>query len=898
MPPAPNKPELLAPAGGWPQLRAAVHAGADAVYFGLERFNARLRADNFTAESLPEVMTYLRRHGVRGLVTFNTLVFDRELPAARRELEAIARAGVDAVIVQDLGVLRLIREVVPALPVHASTQTTIASAEGVEWMRQLGAERVVLARELSLREIGEIAEALGDDAGVDLEVFVHGALCVSYSGQCFSSEAWGGRSANRGECAQACRLPYDMVVDGARVDLGDLRYVLSPQDLMALERVPELIEAGVACFKIEGRLKGVEYVAAATAAYRSAIDAAWEARVGGVAAGRTPSQAGREAAPPSAEDLEQLFSRGFTPGFLDGVRHQVLVEGLVPRHRGRHIGTVTAVRRDEVEVALRGPVKRGDGLVFDPGAEANADAGGRVYEVLRRGERVDGEVSEGRVALRFANDFALGRVRAGMSVWRTRDEGLEGRIRSRLAGEPARRVVVTALVSGRDGEPLRLRLRDAEGREGVAESAQALSAARNRALDEESLREPVGRLGDTPFALGELRCELEGALFLPVSELNAVRRAAAEALDVARARPPRWAEAVGLGEQRLSGPLGALLAGQGAGLDAVGAEGRGKGEGRDVAPALVLLCRTFEQVRAALDETDVGAIVLDFLEVKGVAEAVAAVRAAGREATIASPRILKHREERIWRFLLGCEADALLVRSPGLLVTLAQRAAAGEAGLPRLRGDFSLNAANALAADLLLGMGLERVTPTHDLNAVQIGELVAGLSRLGHGAAPPVEVVLHHHLPIFHTEHCVFARFLSDGNDFRDCGRPCERHDVALEDAAGRRHSVLADMGCRNTVFNAEAQSGARYLGDLVDAGVRWFRVELVAERGAEVGPLVGRYQRALREADGGQPLWDWLVGQPGGVTEGSLAVTTRKAKLRPTARGAAGRGGVSPAGS
>lgn len=244
-------PELLAPAGNWECARAAVANGADAIFFGMPRFNARMRAENFTAEDLPALMTYLHGHGVRGLVTMNTLIFTSELTDAAEQLRSLEAAGVDAIIVQDPGLARLARAVAPRLALHASTQMTLTSPEGLAFMHdRLRLDRAVLARELSLRELARFR-----DTTVPLEVFVHGALCVAYSGQCLTSESLGQRSANRGECAQACRMPYELIVDGALTDLGDKRYLLSPQDLSAVEEIPELLARGVRSFKIEGRLK-------------------------------------------------------------------------------------------------------------------------------------------------------------------------------------------------------------------------------------------------------------------------------------------------------------------------------------------------------------------------------------------------------------------------------------------------------------------------------------------------------------------------------------------------------------------------------------------------------------------------------------------------------------------
>src|SRR3569833_2232859 len=273
-----TRPELLAPAGDWECAKAAVENGADAIYFGLDKFNARMRAHNFTESDLPRLMEFLHRRGVRGYVTFNTLVFENELTDAENYLRTIIAAGVDAAIVQDVGIARLIRSLSPDFPIHASTQMTVTSAAGVEFARELRCNLVVLARECSIKEIEKIGQGLriegrGEDrASFPLEVIVHGALCVAYSGQCLTSESLGGRSANRGECAQACRMPYDLFSDVKQVPLGDKRYLLSPQDLAGLDVLPELVRSGVASLKIEGRLKAPEYVANITRIYRQALD--------------------------------------------------------------------------------------------------------------------------------------------------------------------------------------------------------------------------------------------------------------------------------------------------------------------------------------------------------------------------------------------------------------------------------------------------------------------------------------------------------------------------------------------------------------------------------------------------------------------------------------------------
>jgi putative protease len=342
----PRLPELLAPAGDWDCAKAAVENGVDAIYFGLEKFNARMRAHNFTEADLPKLMEFLHRRGVKGYVTFNTLVFENELADAEKYLRAIISAGVDAAIVQDVGICRLIRQLSPDFPIHASTQMTVTSAGGVEFARELGCNLVVLARECSIAEIEKINAAQISNSQLSLEVFVHGALCVAYSGQCLTSESLGGRSANRGECAQACRMPYDLISDGKQVPLGDKRYLLSPQDLAGLEVLPDLIRAGVASLKIEGRLKSPEYVASITKVYRQALDKLFLNRRD--AETQSKNSTSKISASPrlggeSRYELEMSFSRGLHTGWFGGIDNQKLVHARFGKKRGVFLGEIKKI---------------------------------------------------------------------------------------------------------------------------------------------------------------------------------------------------------------------------------------------------------------------------------------------------------------------------------------------------------------------------------------------------------------------------------------------------------------------------------------------------------------------------------------------------------------------------
>ena len=404
---------------------------------------------------------------------------------------------------------------------------------------------------------------------------------------------------------------------------------------------------------------------------------------------------------------------------------------------------------------------------------------------------------------------------------------------------PLRKQAVDVHVRARVGSPLELEWRLANGESVTVVSEERLSAAQNRALDVEYLRGQLGRLGNTAYELRALTLDLEGSPFAPSSVLNALRRSAVDCLTelqerVGRALPDGRASVVGISQPR---------------RDRKGAHA-----------AIHLLVRTPEQLDAAVALRP-ASITLDYLDLYGLRPSIEAVQQAGIEARVASPRILKPGEEKIADFLLRCGCP-ILVRPAGLLHELQ--------GKTRLFGDFSLNAANAISASDLFALGIERLTPTHDLNSAQIATLARNVG------GERIEAVAYQHLPVFHTEHCVFCRFLSSGTSFRDCGRPCERHRVALQDREGRPHPVMADVGCRNTVFGAEAQEASAHLKSWLDAGIAHFRLEFVHESAAAVTRVTRAFSRFFDgKLDAGQLCHELREASPEGVTEGSLYVPT-----------------------
>jgi putative protease len=825
------RPELLAPAGDRTCMVAAIENGADAIYFGLQGHNARARAANFAIEELPEIMALLHARGVKGYVTLNTLIFPSELAGVESLVRQVAAAGADAVIVQDIGLARMIRAITPDLEIHGSTQMSITSVEGVKLAAELGCSRVILARELSLKEIA----AIRAKSPLPVEVFVHGALCVAYSGQCLTSEALGGRSANRGECAQACRMPYEIVSDGELVPMGDIQYLLSPQDLAAFDLIPQLVEIGVASVKIEGRLKAPEYVAQITRSYRKAIDE--------TLAGHAARFSSNE-----VQAMEMTFSRGFSHGFFDGNNHKVLVRGDHAKKRGVFLGAVKAILGNRVQLDLAAPIKPGDGVVFDGSTTHGVlEQGGRVYDVTRSGRGhlpVPSGLAAGTVELGFGHrDIDLKSIHVGQRIWKTDDPELARQVRSTYEGHPHRLVHLNVQVFAHVGQRLRFSGTTTTGFSSSVESDDPLGVADRLAATEETIREGMDRLGGTIYRLANLSADIEGGPMVPKSLVNRLRRDLVAALDVKAATAPTRMLAEGSVLPNLRPTI------------------ESKSETTSTT-SLSALCRTVEQaVSAVVSGADL--VYLDFADIKAYKHALGTIRehSASVPVFLATPRIQKPREAPIFRFLAMQGAAGLLVRNAGGLEYCGKR------DVPFV-ADFSMNAANELAVAWLLAKGAKRVTASYDLSFDQLDDLIGGV--------PPasLEVVIHQHMPMFHMEHCVFCAFLSPGTDKTNCGRPCDHHDVRLRDRVGMDHPLTADVGCRNTLFNAVPQTAAEYLPRLLARGIRHLRVEFLNDTAEEVAATLLLYRGAMRGTREARTLWkDLKATNRYGVTRGQLAV-------------------------
>ncbi len=771
--------ELLLPVGNMEMCLAAVHHGADAIYVGVPLFNARGRSQDLSLEELREMIELCHLYGVKVNLAFNVVIYQEELPQVVELLRQILPLHPDAFIVQDLGLAKLIRQMAPHQRIHASTQMTVTNSDAIKLLDDLGINRFVLGRENSIDEIKLIREKTDKE----LEVFVHGALCVAYSGQCFTSESLGGRSANRGQCAQSCRLEYELFVDDVKKDLGSRKYLVSPKDLMGIDEVPTLKALGVNSFKVEGRLKTPEYVAAAARNYREVLDGApvnLEAR---------------------ARDLATTYSRGFFSGWLRGVDHQQLVDGTYSAHRGHPVGKVIEVRKRTLVVASSVELKAGQGLLF-AGTQEN---GSKIFAVTRQGAHYEVELLQKNLP-----------VEKGAKVFLNSDEAffleLQKGWRSR---QHQKRIPLKLLVQGMFNEPLLVKAMDSEGREVYAQTISFLTPARGRAITEEFLKDELSALSTSVYELERFECFIQEGLFLNHRELKELRRELVEKMNLARLeRPHRDLVPVTLA------PM----------VSHAGTSG------------LNLLLRSKSQVDGLVrDFTQLApyrsllkSVILDFEFGKDYAPSLAILKSLGLTTGIATTRILKPAEYYNLNTIIRCAPDLILVRNLGALEYLRTKCT-----IP-LIGDFSLNVTNSLALGYLTDKGLGTVNLSYDLNQDQLLDLV----RMGDPGQ--MEVTLHQYMPEFHMEHCVFAAFLSTGSTFRDCGKPCEKHEVKLKDPYGNFHFLKADQECRNTFFKATPQSAGFLVKELTQLGVSAFRLEALNEGADELNLKLLTYLRLL----------------------------------------------------
>lgn len=809
--------ELLAPAGNAACLRAAVRAGADAVYLGLQDFNARRNADNFTLETLGEACAYAHMRGVSVFVALNIEILPGEFDRAVELAQAAYRAGADAFIIQDIGLARALAHVLPREALHASTQMNIHNTAGIEVAALLGMGRVTLARELSLPEVAELA-AVAAELGMQVEVFAHGALCVCYSGQCLMSSMIGGRSANRGLCAQACRLPYELHSERSDSALpAEGEHLLSPRDLCTIDLIPELMAAGVASLKIEGRMKSPEYVQAVVSVYRAVIDRAIAAKESEDASEET---AGIRATVVERRMLEEAFSRGFTTAYLEGERGNDMMSYGRPNNRGVFVGRVASVSQDVATLSCEQEINAGDVLEFWTNrghfttevSAADIDSRGavrvRVQQRVGKGDRVF-RVRNAQMA--FEDDALEPRIPVNASV-------------KLVLGEPAE-------VSFTVAEPIRGISPEAEG---IAQGA-IVEAARTKPLERQDVIDHVDRLGQTPFILANIDVELDEGVGMGFSQLHHLRSDALDALANAMLEPyVQRAEAIKPAIDETSAAGGCA--------SAAAAKVRGA-RVQQASTCQVFAWATNPACARAAKRAGAERVYVPALNYRRGQSVLAGVRQddadqAGypKQCTIALPTIDHDpvgfaREAGqffdVWDYVR--EDRPVFVDNLAALIRAHDLGALCEVGphVPLVN-----RAALEVAADL----GAVRAWMSPELTLGLIDEL-------GHDSPIELGITVAGAQELMITEHCLL---MSQGPCAQQC-ETCPRRAIAhhLTDRKGFDFPVITDMFGRSHLYNGVELDIVASLPDLIDVGVTAIMVDTTFMSAKTASDAVGRAVKA-----------------------------------------------------
>ncbi len=826
-----SKPELLAPAGNLQALKAAVENGADAVYLGGKAFGARASAENFTREELAEALNYAHLRGVKVYVTVNTLVDNGEFGELSDFLFFLYQSGADALLVQDLGVINWAGRVLPDLPLHASTQMTIHNAAGVQFLAGLGLRRVVLARETSYKEL----LAIKRQSPLELEVFVHGALCISYSGQCLFSSMVGGRSGNRGSCAQPCRLAFSLVDDRERQAPSGRggacpgEHLLSTRDLMLLDKLPELVQVGVSALKIEGRMKRPEYVATVVRIYRHALDRACE----------DPER--YQVSEEEVRDLAQVFNRGFTAGYFDGKPGPALMSYTKPNNRGLYLGRVLRTTPGRgVVFKTRLPLRAGDGIEF--WMQKGDRSGVTVHSMLLHRAHPDALSAEqaaasGQMATVQVQEAEPGSeveitvpfaVRPEDRVFKTHDERLisEAQLSYMRPGQLKTPIRVTA--RARRGQPLELDAVDADGNRVSARGTWSGEAALKHPLTPEVLRLQLERLGNTPFTLATLDCDLDEGTMYPLSELNAVRRLLTTSLE--QARLDRFRRKLPDRIERTAAAFRSALS-----QDAVQATGQQRHK-----PLLAVAVADYASLEAAL-EGGAETVYFGGVSYRGrqpwnpdtVERAVNLCQSRGARACLIIPRIWK--DDQPSGAVEWIDAAVRLQVDGVVAGDLGGLDLAIKSGLETAT-DLSIPVFNDLAVQLLLRQGAQRLTLSTELNGEQ-------LRRFSYRGASCLELVVHGTLPLMISEHCPLGTATDKGDR---CPSLCRSSDCQLKDRQGYLFPLQLDEHCRMTLYNARELCLIEHLDDIIQDGYGVLRLELRSHQAGEVLEITGVYRWAL----------------------------------------------------
>jgi U32 family peptidase len=821
-----DKIELLAPAGDWDAFLAAVENGADAVYLGGKLFNARQFAGNFDIEKLRDAFEYAHVRGVKVYLTMNTLLSNSEIKEAVEFVEQVYVLGVDGIIVQDLGFAGLIRNLFPELPLHASTQMTIYNVEGVKVLEKLGFKRAVLARELSIDEI----KAIGDNTSLELEVFAHGALCICYSGQCLMSSIIGGRSGNRGKCAQPCRLPFELISNSGKInakkEVG--KYILSPKDLCSINEQYDLIKAGVKSIKIEGRMKSSEYVAKVVETYRKYLDLAYN---------RTLTKDEKEISinEDDLKSLTQIFNRGgFTKGYLKGKTGRDMMSFAKPKNWGVYLGEIISYNSysKTIKLKLEEDLGNGDGVEVWNGEE---ESPGTVISEIKVNGKNTPLVAKGNIV---EIGYISGRIEAGNKIYKTSDKLLNAKARETYTGKSQKKLKLNGKVVIKSGQPVYLSIWDDSGNNFEIIGEILPEAAINKALSKERVDEQIRKTGATPFEIGNLDIQLEEGLSIPLSELNSMRRKALEEVEKkiieenTRNLPQNYSENK---EKLIYFP----------------------GNSRNNL-LKAKLSAFFHDFNVDIDVTklNIDRIYLPFkffLEDNNE-ENIKIMKENKLEVFPWLPSITKGNYDTLIRNnlkkVVDKGIDGILVGNPGSIWI--------KDAFPQLKlvCDSSFNVFNSFTIKELFKLGVNNFTYSLELNLNQISKFDVQEDILR-------EAVVYGRIAVMASEYCPVGSVEGGLGTESKCTKPCIKGVYKLKDRMGMEFPVYCDrIDCRSVIYNSNVMFTLDSLEKIRKAGTDIFRMNFTDERPEEVVELINAYRDVLENGNRRIDKYGKLIGR------------------------------------
>ncbi|MDU1201964.1 MAG: DUF3656 domain-containing protein [Clostridiales bacterium] len=757
--------ELLAPVGSFDSLKAAVQNGANAVYLGGKDFSARASANNFDREELKEAVKYAHIRDVRVFVTTNTLIKQNELEDFVEYAKFLYDIDVDAIIMQDIGAAMLIHELLPDFELHASTQMVAHSLEDVQYLESIGFKRVVLARELTVEEIKYIC----DNTNVDIEIFVHGALCVCYSGGCLMSSMIGNRSGNRGRCAQPCRQKYTMIDISTGEEIhnnGD--YLLSTKDLNTIEEIDKIIDTGVLSLKIEGRMKKPEYVATVIKSYRDAIDEYETTKKVNIS-------------DETMEDLYTIFNRKFTKGLILGEVGEEVMNSNVPNNQGLYVGKVVDYNKKakRLKIKLEGTLKKGDGINLGGGTIGRIIKGKDIAQIGYKGETIE-------------LDF-IGEAKKNQLVFKTSDTDLIDRAQKTYTQDKEfAKSLIDAEISIKLGSYPELRLIDKNKNIVSVQGDKLVEKALKVALSEEKIETQIKKLGNTPYEIDQLKINLDEGVSMPISLINQMRREAIELLDNAR----------------------------------ISVKGR-MYKDNDIKYSPKIYSRNADnksKIRVKVNNIEALKSILNldidmiyYEDVSTIEQAMTMANANNKKLIYSAPRIVRNREyKRLEKSDEYCR-DHVQISALGQVKYYKENSESVKFDV-----DYYLNPFNSETINHYKKEGAETVCISQELNLHEIKETTQYTDL-------EIETVAYGYIPMMLSEYCPMGVVARSCKKDKRCAN-CKESKYVLRDFKGEEYRVSQDIFCRSTIYNSSANCLINNLDELSEAGINIFRLDFTHE--------------------------------------------------------------------